>query len=53
MLGSARGRWCNPTGLLTRDNDDDDISSSLPALLKFGIDRQVDQTLAYDGRFIL
>jgi hypothetical protein len=19
MLGSARGRWCNPTGLLTRD----------------------------------
>ena len=22
MLGSARGRWCNPTGLLTRYADE-------------------------------
>jgi len=37
MLGSARGRWCNPTGLLTRVslNDTTDTESVDFCRLKF------------------
>ena len=29
MLGSARGRWCNPTGLLTRGSFETPIFAQL------------------------
>ena len=35
MLGSARGRWCNPTGLLTRG--DRGVVSSIKSRIRVGM----------------